>query len=363
MKVLRNHHIQMSSLAQNAVPEIELLPRRVSTCRLPLNLREDDLKLFRAELEIALPPARLLELHNVSISSDGFLYQGTQILPQSFAFPFLQDDWKKRSLVKFFALNYLSRKRRPFEEDALFVTDDWSTGYFHWLSDVLPKLSLISDRLNDLVLLLPHQLEGLEFVGSSLKTFNVKKIMFLAEQETLVCRKLFVPTSVAPSGRYDQAVIRNVRDRMVAHYAGSSTPKDLVYLSRSKAAKRRIGNEDEVIAVLTDYAFRVIHGEDCSFEQQVQIAAAARCFISNHGAGLTNIMFMSPGTHVLELRHRADETNNCYFTLASSSGLNYFYQTCAPAAGPDEDPHTADIIVDVATLRHNIERMLSLDAH
>ncbi|HEY6047277.1 MAG TPA: glycosyltransferase family 61 protein, partial [Pyrinomonadaceae bacterium] len=262
----------MSSPTPHAPTEIELLPQRSSTCRLPLNLREDDLPLFSHELKTTLPPARLIEMHDVSISSDGYLFQGMRILAESFAFPFLQDNWKKRSVWKFLAVNYMSRRRRPLEPDALFITDDWSTGYFHWLSDALPKLSLIRDRLKDLVLVLPHQLERLEFVRSSLKPFGVENVLFLKEQETVVCRKLFVATSVAPSGRYDQQVIRSVRDLIVNFYGGSASPKDLIYLSRSKAPKRRIANEDEVIALLQNYGFRVIHGEDCSFEQQVQIA-------------------------------------------------------------------------------------------
>jgi len=351
----------MPSPPQNASTEIELLPERTSTCRLPLNLRAEDLPLFSHELKTTLKPARLIEMHNVSMSSDGYLFQGLRILPESFAFPFLQANWKKRSVWKFLAVNYLSRKRLPFEPDALFVTDDWSTGYFHWLSDALPKLSLIQDRIKDLVLILPHQLGGLEFVRSSLKPFGVENVLFLKERETIVCRRLFVATSVAPSGRYDHQVIRNVRDRIVNFYGGSSSPKDLIYLSRSKAPKRRIANEDEVIGVLKSHGFRVVHGEDCSFEQQVQMASAARCFVSNHGAGLTNILFMNPGGNVLELRHRADSTNNCYFALSSAAELNYFYQACETAGGR-EDPHTADIVVDVSTLKQNIDTMLSTGA-
>ena len=56
----------------------------------------------------------------------------------------------------------------------------------------------------------------------------------------------------------------------------------------------------------------------------------ARYIVSNHGAGLTNMLFMKDGGSVLELRHVSDCINNCYFTLASALDLKYFYQTCAP---------------------------------
>jgi capsular polysaccharide biosynthesis protein len=113
-----------------------------------------------------------------------------------------------------------------------------------------------------------------------------------------------------------------------------------------------------VIELLENYGFQIINAEDCSLEEQVKLASATRCFISNHGAGLTNILFMNPGANVLELRHRADKTNNCYFSLASAAGLNYFYQTCEPAVA-GEDPHTADLLVDIETLKRNVEEIVS----
>ncbi len=346
------------SLPQNQDKEVELLPQRTAVCGLPQNLKPDDRPLFDHELNTRLPSTRLLELHDVSISSDGFLFRGMRILPESFPFPFLQDEWKTRSVWKFLTVNYLFHKRRRFDADALFITDDWSTGYFHWLSDVLPKLCLVEDRLKDLVVILPHKLEQFEFVRSSLEAFGVENAQFINEQESVVCRRLFVVTSVAPSGRYDEQITRRVRDRLVKFFGGSSDPHGLTYLSRAKARKRRIANEPAVIELLKNYGFQIINGEDYSLEQQVKIASATSCFVSNHGAGLTNIMFMNPGAGVLELRHHADQTNNCYFSLASAAGLNYYYQTCQPAVA-GEDPHTADLLVDIETLERNVKEILS----
>ena len=85
-----------------------------------------------------------------------------------------------------------------------------------------------------------------------------------------------------------------------------------------------------MIEVLRAFNFRIVRTEDYSFAEQVRLAAGARYLVSNHGAGLTNILFMRPGSSVLELRHATDCINNCYFTLASALNLKYFYQTCQP---------------------------------
>jgi capsular polysaccharide biosynthesis protein len=120
-------------------------------------------------------------------------------------------------------------------------------------------------------------------------------------------------------------------------------------------------NEDEVGAALKDYGFRSIRFEDYSFAEQVQIASKARFLVSNHGAGLTNMLFIASGSSVLELRKREDSHNNCYFPLASALDLHYFYQLCDPL-DPNEDAHSADLIVRVELHRKNVEEMLAARA-
>src|ERR1035437_4173888 len=67
----------------------------------------------------------------------------------------------------------------------------------------------------------------------------------------------------------------------------------------------------------------VLRGRRHPFEDQVAILSKARYVASNHGAGLTNMLFMRPGGRVLELRREGDAHNNCFFTLASALKLDY----------------------------------------
>jgi hypothetical protein len=346
--------VHPSSVAEMTV----LRPASTSSRKLPVNINQDELGLFSHELERVIPQTRLLELHNVNVSAEGILFQKGKTLAESFAFPANRDAWKRRSVLKFILNNYLIRRRRRFEKDSAWVIDDWSAGYFHWLADVLPRLFTIRERLKGLVLLLPHKYKELEFVQASLKPFNIGSVEYIQPRESLSVRKLIVPGQTAPSGHYNEELILEVRKLLVEFYAKDTrtTPADRIYISRSLAPKRKIFNEEEVIEVLRQFNFRMILPENHSFAEQVRIASQARYLVSNHGAGLTNMLFMSPGTNVIELRHAGDRINNCYFTLASALNINYFYQSCEPANR--EDPHTADLKVDAHALRANIELVL-----
>jgi capsular polysaccharide biosynthesis protein len=126
-----------------------------------------------------------------------------------------------------------------------------------------------------------------------------------------------------------------------------------IYISRHAAGRRRVVNEDEISPVLTRFGFQTVRMEELPFQDQVKVMSKARYVVSNHGAGLTNMLFMKDGARVLELRHVSDYVNNCYFVLASALKFDYFYQLCAPK--PDQaDPHTADLVVDQQELEKNL---------
>ena len=50
--------------------------------------------------------------------------------------------------------------------------------------------------------------------------------------------------------------------------------------------------------------------------------------MSLHGAAITNMIFMKEGGSIIEFRRQGDGLNNCYFSLASTCNLDYFYLKC-----------------------------------
>ena len=243
------------------------------------------------------------------------------------------------------------------DRDVFWITDTWSKYYFHWMTDALPRLFTIRDKIKNETLLLPCAYRGLEYVGSSLKPFFIRDVQYI--HETFRCKNLTIPTHAAISGNYNENVIRGLRSLYTDYYQNvrSDSFYDKVYISRGKAQKRKIANEAECVVIMDEYGFKTIYFEDHSLEQQVAIALDAQYMISNHGGGLTNMLFMKSGSNVLELRQSGDTHNNCYFSLSSALYLRYFYQLCH-SENSAEDAHTANLIVDCQRLRKNIEQML-----
>jgi capsular polysaccharide biosynthesis protein len=225
------------------------------------------------------------------------------------------------------------------------------------MTDALPRLLTIRGRVENATLLLPGAYAGQRYVRASLKPFSIGELKFV--QEPLYCASLKMPTHTAPTGNYNEGLVRGLRSLYSDFYQAARGERagDRIYVSRGKAQKRKVVNEEECRAVLEEYGFRTVYFEDYSFEQQVRIALDTRYLISIHGAGLTNMLFMKAGGSVLEMRQRGDAFNNCYFSLASALELKYFYQLCR-SQNPGEDAHTANLLVDAKRLRENVELML-----
>ena len=344
-------------------PARVLYDETLSVRKLPANFDEQDKALFEHELNRVIPVTQLLELNHVNVSSDGMVFRAGRILAESFGYRNQFIRWaNSRNLLRFFLRNYALKTRHRIDNKALWIIDNWGSAYFHWLVAALPRLYVVRDQLADSTLLLPESFKASGYVLPSLAPFAIRDIKFIGNNQVFRCRKLLVPSHTAPSGNYNESVIGLLRQLYTDYYGKMQnvSSSDKVYISRGKARARRVINEKEVVAVLNEHGFCVVHFEDYPFEQQVKIILNARYVVANHGAGLTNMLFLPPGSSVFELRKCGDSQNNCYFALASALDLKYYYQLCKPE-NPDEDAFSANIYVDLKLLKKNLELMLASD--
>ncbi len=254
------------------------------------------------------------------------------------------------------------QKTVRFDPPAVWITDNWSCGYFHWFCDALPRLEVVlrDHPAAELTLLLPAKFSRDNYFLESLEPFNLGAVKILNRFERLRCRELLLPPHISRTGNYDRCVMQSLRDRLRGHgesFAGGRVHERL-YISRRLASRRCIANEEEILPVLADHGFETLVAEQMPWAQQIQLAAAATHLVSNHGAGLTNMMMMASGSNVLEIREQQDRKNNCYFNLACSMDLNYYY-VLAKRSDPNEEVHFADLVVDPSKLDAAISQMLS----
>lgn len=172
-------------------------------------------------------------------------------------------------------------------------------------------------------ILLPAEFYKNVYIKESLLIFGREAFTY-SFKEKIQVGSLCAPSHLEPS-QYDPEQIQKVSAYFKAYDNFNAASHKKIYISRIKAHRRRILNEDALEKLLLVYGFEKVFMEDLSFTDQRKLMAETSVLISNHGAGLTNMVFMPMGATIIELKADAKDINNCFFNLARSLEHKYFY--------------------------------------
>ncbi len=324
--------------------------------RSPINIKDEDLFLFKHELHKVIDEVYLLKEKDVLIINGHLVFNSKRELLKPFS-PVIFMPTGSFSKLKFKIKNNLKRTLK-FAGRHYWIIDAWSDAYFHWLTDSLPRLISIVNVMGPANILLPDSYEKRKYIADSIRALNCT-VSFFTSSSKINVEELISCTQVAVAGNYNPEIIKQVGQtlKQFAIAVSSRNPQGInIYISREKAEKRKLKNEDDIKNILKKYNFQFICLEDLEFCDQVRLVNRAKNVVSVHGAGLTNCMFMEGGGNVLELRGVNDDKNNCYFSLCSVFDLNYYYQVCNYEF---EDIYNSDLIIDPVLFETNLLSMLT----
>jgi len=236
------------------------------------------------------------------------------------------------------------------------IASPYSSGYYHWIIEVLPRLFAYESVANDSPRLIVNsplnhwQLESLELLG-----FPRRDLVELGT-DYLQLEKLYFPAYIG----INPYCLDWLRERLVTTMAPKGKPKR-VYITRRLAAKRRLVNENQIESLLHQHGFIIAELETLSFAEQVRLFAQAEIVVGPHGAGLTNMVWAPRDCKVMEIQH-PDYLNVMYYLLAEV--LHQPYWCCLGTPSGDESlrhggAHGHDhVTVSVDLFRDNLSRML-----
>jgi hypothetical protein len=104
-------------------------------------------------------------------------------------------------------------------------------------------------------------------------------------------------------------------------YFSSQVNRKAIYVSRDHST-RSPKFEKSLIEILSSAGVQTVFPEELSFTQQISLFSSTYLLIGLHGAGLSNQVWMEPGSHVIEILDE-DYFNICYEVLAEVAGHHY----------------------------------------
>jgi len=308
---------------------------------------------------------KLIVRSNVTSTSLGPAFSGFRPVRETlYSYPYSQ--------VKAFAVAGASILKRGVEEmesnkTPALIHSQWSRGYFHWITESLVRAIHVRDTRPDAIVVLPKNYNG--FHSASLSAFGIEFEYFTHHNvrfdDALIstCPKHYGTTGA----KILDGLRAEARRRLGKRLAGF----ERVYISRRKSRGRYIVNEDEVLDSLAGFGFVEIIAEDFSFEEQLEIFLNAKFIVSIHGAGLTNMVFMDPGSCVLELLPYRNgifdlrpntlsfKHDSCYLDLARKMGHEYSFLQSEHDGSKFGRSHLSNLVINCRKLVEKVESMVS----
>jgi len=334
----------------------------------PKNLSPEEEYLFLPHLQYRLDRLRVKHLKNVLITYSGLCVNSRGIIKDCHhAYPYYFDGYAAD------VAGY--QQQIEADPDRLITLDDnniylaifhpWFN-YYHWICESLFRLWMVRNDTETMTLILPEFYRGSDFIMSSLKPFCFRDIFFIPSFKSLLVRNLCLPQLKPWVDGYDAKKLREVRNYYLEYIAQNSPAHpdcgEKIYVSRKKAARKKVHNEEEIEPILLRYGFTIINNEDYTFLEQVAIYSKAKYLVSIHGSGLTNMLFMPDNSYILEFHktktNDQDWHSHAFWYLSDALGHTYYHQLCAPTDNADTY-YTANFIVEPEKLERNLRLMLN----
>ena len=221
-----------------------------------------------------------------------------------------------------------------------------TSGLYHWMVNFMPTIAwMLRDGVDErLPILLKAGGPAFERAALELAGFGSERLAFVSDT-MFVKRLISSPVGMRHLRGWDH--VRPVFDRMIANAQamrdGRPTPKH-IYVSRTDAHRRPLRNEIALQEALAERGFTICVLSQMPLWEQAVLFHDAKLIVGPHGAGLANMVFARPGTHVVELMPIIEGTYRLrfnYMRLSMLRGLHH-HAWLEPQA-VDSDAWSADL--------------------
>lgn len=311
----------------------------IKIAKLPENC-DDELRILLKKHQVSYhKEPKVLSIRNAFISYDGLVIKNFLLVigsafnligfrDKTFYFQF----WRL-TLEKYLVSRYgKSIPAIHVHETVAVIHSKWFN-YGFWINSYVPRLLDLIESKKAFKLLYPEHWDNIPYVKLVLDELPIETIRVPKEHQVFA-KQLLLPQTRKWTASFDSKRIHAVREKLIEiakeKVVEFNFPKK-IYLTRKNRGNRCAENEEEVMQLLTKEGFEAIAFEDYSIWEQIKMMSEATHFISIHGAGLTNLIFLKPGANVLELVNRQyaqKEYTFPFWKLAQNVDVKYSIQLC-----------------------------------
>ena len=259
-------------------------------------------------------------------------------------------------------------------DEGFFLAGNGSWNWFHWLTELLPKLIYI-DKVPIKTILVSNELQQYQSMFDSLKVFLGEKfkLIYLDYTKNYQVKKLYHINAVSylPYNMFEGAIrkvedvymrkstLMGMRDKILSHFNVNEDikmPEKVLFFRKNH---RVALNQEEFTETLKTLGFEALSFEDLGLKQQISYMQHAKIVVGITGAAFTNLMFAKPKTKAICLMQKGLEELSCFSNLSAvfDIELNYhFYETKTITT----DHYTSDFYIDIKEVCELYKKMMKV---
>lgn len=244
-------------------------------------------------------------LHDALVSPSGVVFTAQGDLVYESLFPWQYENYlsqfQKDIYTEGVAISPKPASEAADHVDQIFLArEGGEVGYFHFINSIIPRIG-IYNRIK--------KAKQIPILVNARQKFASELLSLMKVHHSLPWDRwyrvdtLFFPSPMTVEGDHffrppfgTQLIREAVRDILPNREATRR-----IYLSRSDSSIRKLNNEDDVLSIIREFDFEEYVVSDASVTEQIEVFSGVKYLISPHGAGLSNMVFMSPEASVLEL--------------------------------------------------------------
>ena len=210
---------------------------------------------------------------------------------------------------------------------------DSGNNYFHFIFDILPKIYLLSSKIDlkkiDYFYVTDPkrwQVKILNILG-----INDKKLLSSKKNKHIFAKEVYCVDHPWYSNGYIQQGVKKIprwiifQNRKIFLKKNKNKSKKKIFLDRSQSKYNhcQITNYDDIKNLIIKKKFKIYKPEILSFRKQINIFNSSSIIIGAHGAAFTNIIFCKPGTKIIEIIPADHPSRKCE-RISKILKLKYF---------------------------------------
>ena len=229
-------------------------------------------------------------------------------------------------------------------------------GHFQWMFESLARLWAIEQQpeLQELPLIVQSSLSRWQEELLQLMGYGAARRIEVAADTVLECGELHAVSLVSAGHFISPVAIQHLRREFMRRVAPAADAPRRIFLSRGRAATRRLANEAELLPLLEQRGFVTVHAEAMSAAEQLALFQSAEIILGVDSAALVNLVVAPAHAKVGVIFTRGLYQPRHYY-VSAPIGHDFTYLCAEPDYASNALLAECDLSLDAGVLKSFLE--------